>query len=78
MAKKEARLLILEHLSMPCPTSGLRFDGKKIVAHPLVMRPCRNGLSLFGVCNIHSVRVFVNDPTIVKRCLDGAESQAVT
>lgn len=58
------------NVQIMCPLSGMSFDGQKITPHELTVRACRGERSLFGVCNFHMVRVFVNDPVIVARCLN--------
>ncbi len=60
---------IIEDLHLPCPLSGYRFDGKMIATHMMIARRCRGDVGIFAVCNPHMVRVFINEPTVMRRHL---------
>ena len=55
---------VVAGLMMLCPMTGNSLFGSKIKPHSLVVQKCKNG-SLTTVCRVHSIRVFITDPTIV-------------
>ncbi len=48
-----------------CPLTDSVLTGKRIKPHYLNLRTCKNG-ALWAPCRFHGLRVFVNDPIIVK------------
>lgn len=74
---KGSRTPIVDGVFFACPTSGFFSRGKKIKAHAMQVRFCRDGNALFLCCNAHQTRAFVNDPEIVKRCKDAQRDQAL-
>jgi hypothetical protein len=64
-------LKLLEYAEMACPLSGMSYDLVKIKRHTMIVRLCRDGTSIFCVCNLHRIRLFCTEPNIVRSLTDG-------
>lgn len=72
----EKKSSVLDGLEFACPLSDFKLDGQKYVAHKANASICKTGRSLYLTCFMHGFQGFINNPDIVKRCIDAAHSTA--